>query len=70
MFAGREQRVTPVERDADLDGREPAVPAKDNAADGTRHAAAFENEFCDGRDAAFLRLRHSPIKLISPWAKA
>jgi hypothetical protein len=42
VFAWHEQWVPPDQRDADLDGREPAVPGKDDAADGTRHAAAFE----------------------------
>jgi len=62
-----EQWVTFDERDADLDGREPAVPGEDNAADATRHAAAFEYEFPNRRNAAFLQLIHDALLITFAW---
>jgi hypothetical protein len=63
-----EQRPAALQRDADLNRREPSRPCQDDPPDRTCHAAPFEHEVGNGRDAAFIPLFTHDVLQVT-WRK-
>ncbi len=67
VLVGHEQRPAALQRDADLRGRKATRPAKDKLPDRAGHAAPFEHEVGDGREATF---RHDGVRFTWRISKA
>ncbi|MDR3459591.1 MAG: hypothetical protein P4N60_19350 [Verrucomicrobiae bacterium] len=67
VLVRREQRVSALERDTDLDSGEPSWPAQDDPPDGTGHAAPFKHEVGDGRSAGINSLFTHDALWITSW---